>query len=63
MPVLLRIPFDRRIAQCYSRGEPISAAGPEYAGRMEQLFEAAVSLAASQQVRKTASAAAEQDAQ
>jgi MinD superfamily P-loop ATPase len=30
IPVLLRIPFDRKIAECYSRGELLIDAKPEY---------------------------------
>jgi len=35
--VLLEIPFDRRIAEAYSRGEPLVAALPEYRPRFEAL--------------------------
>ena len=37
IPILLEIPFDRRIAEGYSRGEPLVAAFPEYRGRFEEL--------------------------
>ena len=39
VPILLEIPFDRRIAEAYSRGEPLVAAFPEYRERFEQLGE------------------------
>ena len=37
LPVLMEIPFDRRIAEAYSRGEPLAAALPEYGPRFETL--------------------------
>jgi MinD superfamily P-loop ATPase len=37
LPILLEIPFDRRIAEAYSRGEPLVAAFPEYLPRFEEL--------------------------
>lgn len=37
IPILLEIPFDRRIAEGYSRGEPLVTAFPEYRGRFEEL--------------------------
>jgi MinD superfamily P-loop ATPase len=37
LPILLEIPFDRRIAEAYSRGELLVAAFPEYRDRLEQL--------------------------
>ncbi len=40
VPILLEIPFDRRIAEAYSRGEPLVAAFPDYRERFEQLGDA-----------------------
>jgi MinD superfamily P-loop ATPase len=37
VPVLLEIPFDRRIAEAYARGEMLVEAVPEYAGDFEML--------------------------
>lgn len=37
--VLMRIPFDRKIAESYSRGEMIVEKYPEYKGKFEQMFE------------------------
>ena len=37
IPVLLEIPFDRRIAEAYSRGEPLVTGFPEYRERFEEL--------------------------
>lgn len=39
IPLLLRIPFDRAIAEAYARGEPLLAARPEYAGRFRTLWD------------------------
>ena len=39
IPVLLEVPEDRRIAEAYSRGEPLGAAIPSYAGIMRSLLE------------------------
>ena len=38
LPILLRIPFDRRIAEAYSRGEPIVDAFPEWRDRFQQVY-------------------------
>ncbi len=38
IPVLLRIPFERRIAEGYSRGDTIVRSVPEYKERFESLF-------------------------
>jgi MinD superfamily P-loop ATPase len=38
IPVLLKIPFDRRIAAAYSRGEPLVDAFPEWRDRFEQVY-------------------------
>jgi len=45
IPVLLRIPFDRRIAEAYSRGQPLIDAFPEYRDRLSDLFATCRSLA------------------
>jgi len=37
LPLLLEIPFDRRIAVAYSRGEPLVAALPEYRAKFQAL--------------------------
>ncbi len=37
IPVLLEIPFDRGIAEAYSRGEPLTAAFPDYSETFEAL--------------------------
>jgi len=39
IPVLLKIPFDRRIAEAYSRGEPLTDAFPEYAGELRRVWD------------------------
>lgn len=39
VPVVLEIPDDRRIAECYSRGEMVVDALPEYRGRFVAMFE------------------------
>jgi MinD superfamily P-loop ATPase len=39
IPILLRIPEDRRIAQTYSRGEPVVEALPEYRERFAALHD------------------------
>jgi len=46
LAVLLEIPFDRRIAEAYSRGEPLIAAFPEYRPRFEALATALRRMAA-----------------
>jgi MinD superfamily P-loop ATPase len=38
LPVLMEIPFDRRIAEAYSRGDSIVAALPEYREKFRQLY-------------------------
>ena len=37
IPILMRIPLDRRIAEAYSRGTPLVEALPEYANSFSQL--------------------------
>jgi MinD superfamily P-loop ATPase len=39
LPVLLEIPYDRRIAEAYSRGEMIVAAMPEWKAKFVELYE------------------------
>lgn len=39
LPVLMEIPFDRSIAEAYSRGVPIVEAFPEWIGKFKELFE------------------------
>lgn len=39
IPVLLRIPFDRRIAEAYCRGETLVAAMPSWAEAFRELFD------------------------
>ncbi len=38
IPILMRIPLDRRIARAYSRGIPLIDALPEYRARFRQLY-------------------------
>jgi MinD superfamily P-loop ATPase len=40
IPVLMTIPFDRRIAEAYSRGDTILDLDPAWKGRFLALFEA-----------------------
>ena len=42
IPVLCEIPDDRRVAECYSRGEIACAALPDYQERFAQLFDTIV---------------------
>lgn len=44
MPILAEIPDDRRIAEAYSRGEPIVEALPEYRGLFHGLIDSAARL-------------------
>ncbi len=44
--VLMRIPFDRRIAEAYCRGEPLAARVPPWQQSFRELFEAVTRLAA-----------------
>ncbi|MBW1666908.1 MAG: ATP-binding protein [Deltaproteobacteria bacterium] len=39
LPILMEIPFDRRIAEAYSRGESIVEVMPEWKGRFVKLYE------------------------
>jgi MinD superfamily P-loop ATPase len=39
LPVLLEIPFDRRIAEAYSRGEMIVDVLPEWKAKFLELYE------------------------
>lgn len=45
LPILLEIPFDRRIAEAYSRGQPLVAAFPEYRVRFRRLGEELAGMA------------------
>lgn len=38
LPILLKIPFDRRIAEAYSRAEPLTDAFPEWRDRFQQVY-------------------------
>jgi MinD superfamily P-loop ATPase len=38
VPILMRIPIDRRIAEGYSEGEPLVKVLPEYADRFRTLY-------------------------
>lgn len=46
IPVLMRIPFDRRIAEAYCRGETLAAYMPSWQQAFRDLFEAVTRLAA-----------------
>jgi MinD superfamily P-loop ATPase len=46
IPVLMRIPFDRRIAEAYCRGETLAAQVPSWQRPFRELFEAVTRLAA-----------------
>jgi MinD superfamily P-loop ATPase len=39
IPVLMEIPFDRRIAEAYSRGEPVVSVMPEWKPRFQTLYD------------------------
>jgi MinD superfamily P-loop ATPase len=45
IPVLLEIPYDRRIAELYSRGVPFSLEIPEWKQKFQSLFETVTELA------------------
>ncbi len=45
IPVLLRIPMDRRIAAAYAEGIPLVSAFPEWEGRFRALYQGIASLA------------------
>ena len=38
LPVLMEIPFDRNIAEAYSRGEALADVRPEWKGRFLELY-------------------------
>ena len=46
IPVLMRIPFDRRIAEAYCRGETLAAAMPSWQRGFRELFDSVRGLAA-----------------
>lgn|GEM_PF-3522968 len=39
IPILLEIPYQRRITELYSRGVPSSLEMPEWIGKFQKLFE------------------------
>ncbi|MFP4057783.1 MAG: ATP-binding protein [Candidatus Brocadiia bacterium] len=45
LPILMEVPFERRIAEATSRGEPLVAAFPEYRPRFEALAQELVRMA------------------
>ena len=45
IPVLLEIPYDKRIAELYSRGIPFSQEMPEWKAKFQELFKTAGRLA------------------
>ena len=44
IPILMTIPWDRRIAEAYSRGIPLVEAFPEYKKKFSQLFEQMIGM-------------------
>jgi MinD superfamily P-loop ATPase len=48
IPILMRIPLDRRIAEAISGGQPLVEALPEYRARFAELYERIVDLVPSQ---------------
>ncbi len=44
LPILMEIPFDRRIAEAYSKGEMIIEAIPEYREKFQKLYDRIVNL-------------------
>ncbi len=46
IPVLMRIPFDRRIAEAYCRGETLAAGEPPWQQSFRELFEAVTRMVA-----------------
>jgi MinD superfamily P-loop ATPase len=46
IPMLMRIPLDRRIAEAYSEGVPMVEASPEYRERFVELYRRIKELAA-----------------
>jgi len=46
LPVLMRIPMERRIAECLARGRPLVKSYPEYLPRFQELYTRIQSLAA-----------------
>lgn len=44
LPILMEIPFDRRIAEAYSRGEMIVEAMPEYREKFQKLYDSIVNV-------------------
>ena len=52
IPVLMEIPFDKKIAQLYSRGEMIIEKMPEYKDRFLNLFKKIVGLVEKKEDKK-----------
>jgi MinD superfamily P-loop ATPase len=44
IPILMRIPLDRRVAEAYSEGEPLVEALPAYRERFRELYARVVRL-------------------
>jgi MinD superfamily P-loop ATPase len=51
LPILLRIPMDRRIAELYSNGVPFVSEMPEWKERFQEMFTKISELAAKEEVR------------
>jgi len=51
LPILLRIPLDRRIAELYSNGVPFVSELPEWRGRFREMFTKISELATREGVR------------
>jgi MinD superfamily P-loop ATPase len=51
IPMLMRIPFDRRIAEAYCRGETLAAAAPQWQQAFRELFDSVRALVAVESVR------------
>ena len=50
VPILMRIPHDRRIAEAYSDGVPLIEALPEYRTRFQELFSKIAAVVAEQKI-------------
>jgi len=46
LPVLMEIPFDRRVAETYARGQMLIEALPEYKERFRQLYRDVIGVVA-----------------
>jgi MinD superfamily P-loop ATPase len=49
IPILMRIPLDRKIAEAYSEGQPLVEAAPEYGDRFQMLYRDIEALLAARQ--------------